>query len=749
MSSNLMRETFKLPKLPGNGFQEEMMKKSFKKRQMMQPLTGPRNMDIDRIPVDFESVPIQGGKPSNMQDQEAGLTLDRKVLRFTGYFREGVHESRLESERVRRCVVRYFLEDDTISVTEPREDNAGMTQGCMLKRHQVPKDAGGYCSFEDLNVGQSVTFYGKCFHLCDCDKFTRDFLAGLGIDVPDAEEFPTDAYQSMRARPDKKPRDVEDRHLVAVMEYTYSGKRSRLSPEELHAAKQFLLNDRKVLKFKAKWNDSTTLYGDDRRFTLYYFLADDTIEVTEDLAVNAGRDPFPSFVRRRKCAKPTGKYDNPKASLSFKNDPQVPYTDSDLFIGAEIEVFGRKFQLISCDPFTTKYLQTIHGREPCEPLVVDSPPKPKVKPVAPPYNGFGDEEDSLGSWKNLVLKPPKKNAKQFIENSGSMLKFSMRMESSDPANEVRRFVLTYYLTDDTVSIFEPAQRNSGIIGGKFLQRTKGKRSDTGTVLKAADLFIGARIEVNHHKFIIFATDEKSLAYMEQNSSSYNHSDINSVMLKIRSMLLSSKTGLAVAVRNTDQKTKMGIDYKVLVSIFSDLGLPVSEHEVLTVLRFLDVNNDGSVTYEELMHCALAGEHAASIDEPWQRILSNSETDVNLEKSIGMSEELDHGNHIATASSHLALFIMDKYNDRKTLFNNACRNEADHSPDGKVGEKEFINIINSRLKLNCDVRQLKAICSKILPKPQPRHDLAEVIRILQGTSLHGVTIPSLAAEVKRK
>ena len=36
----------------------------------------------------------------------------------------------------------------------------------------------------------------------------------------------------------------------------------------------------------------------------------------------------------------------------------------------------------------------------------------------------------------------------------------------------RRFVLSYFMADDTLSIFEPPLRNSGIIGGKYLERSK-------------------------------------------------------------------------------------------------------------------------------------------------------------------------------------------------------------------------------------------------------------------------------------
>lgn len=42
------------------------------------------------------------------------------------------------------------------------------------------------------------------------------------------------------------------------------------------------------------------------------------------------------------------------------------------------------------------------------------------------------------------------------------------MDSGNPADEDREFALTFHLCDDTMSVFENRQRNSGIIGGLFL-----------------------------------------------------------------------------------------------------------------------------------------------------------------------------------------------------------------------------------------------------------------------------------------
>jgi len=45
--------------------------------------------------------------------------------------------------------------------------------GKLIKRQRLPKnDVGDHWHWKDLNVGVNVTFYGKVFHIYNCDKWT-------------------------------------------------------------------------------------------------------------------------------------------------------------------------------------------------------------------------------------------------------------------------------------------------------------------------------------------------------------------------------------------------------------------------------------------------------------------------------------------------------------------------------------------------------------------------------------------------
>ena len=86
-----------------------------------------------------------------------------------------------------------------------------------------------------------------------------------------------------------------------------------------------------------------------------------------------------------------------------------------------------------------------------------------------------------------------------------------------------------------VTVYEKAQRNSGIIGGKFLERTRvtkpGSSVDNPEFYTPSDLSIGAKIEIFKHRFVITDADEYVLKYLESFPNKFPLDTINSIRLK--------------------------------------------------------------------------------------------------------------------------------------------------------------------------------------------------------------------------
>jgi hypothetical protein len=112
---------------------------------------------------------------------------------------EAVHDSYLENFRVRRCEIYYYLEDDSMQIVEPKQENSGVPQGNFMKRHRVPKSEDDYFTINNLNVGSVIELYGRTFHINGCNESTRAFLHNTRGVEPSSDSLPpVDRYEMER-----------------------------------------------------------------------------------------------------------------------------------------------------------------------------------------------------------------------------------------------------------------------------------------------------------------------------------------------------------------------------------------------------------------------------------------------------------------------------------------------------------------------------------------------------------------------
>ena len=98
----------------------------------------------------------------------------------------------------------------------------------------------------------------------------------------------------------------------------------------------YLENDRKVVSFMVLWDD-VSYDGGEKKYTLNYFLADQTMEVKEVRVPNSGINDFLMLLKRMKVQKAPVLTHDPGMFLK-KEDYYLP---SDLIVENEIEVYGR------------------------------------------------------------------------------------------------------------------------------------------------------------------------------------------------------------------------------------------------------------------------------------------------------------------------------------------------------------------------------------------------------------------------
>ncbi len=118
------------------------------------------------------------GNDIQEQYEPTFVKLDKVVLRFTGYFKESVVESNLENWKLRKLIIMYYLEDNTLMINEPKESNSGTPQGVFLNRQAVLKEdqSSEFLQPQDFVVGATVNIHGRQVKVIDADSYTRDFF---------------------------------------------------------------------------------------------------------------------------------------------------------------------------------------------------------------------------------------------------------------------------------------------------------------------------------------------------------------------------------------------------------------------------------------------------------------------------------------------------------------------------------------------------------------------------------------------
>ena len=238
-------------------------------------------------------------------------------------------------------------------------------------------------------------------------------------------------------------------------------------------------------------------------------MADDTVEIREVHFPNDGRDSFSVYLRRQRLPET---FDVNQPGQQFIGDRYL--TCDEICMEKDLVAYGRVFQIRGVDAFTQTYFREKYAREFPISSIQKPAPRDAVIVQVPPHNGFGDEIDSLGYVYDLVPKKPKIDFFKYVDNDKKILRYTARFNTKVPEDVDRRFIISFYLADDTISIFEPAQKNSGIIEGPFLERRKYKNVDKQLAfITPTDMPVGGDIKINGYNFHVLDCDEYTTKYL--------------------------------------------------------------------------------------------------------------------------------------------------------------------------------------------------------------------------------------------
>lgn len=694
-----------LPKLPGFDFSALNQPATFNKSHSFAVVQG---MPIVKTPVSQGSTPQQAPGAQDPAFSDFAIfsahpqwkTLSDKVLRFFGYFTERVEESAIERMRVRKVCVLFYLGDRTVSVTEtPSTVNSGLRGGSIMSRHVDPA-----AKASALRVGDAVAMRARTITIVDCDAATRQFYATMGHPQPSAIDYPPDSFEALQARPTQivDAAHADMRRVVEMTVAAASGHQStRLSPEERVRAQSFLKHDREVLNFNATW--------DRRLFRVNFFLSDGTMAVTMLHTPNDGRDPNAAFVKRGVI--PKGRYQLKAIDTCSAQTAPECFTDLDLGTGRTITLFGRDFYMYACDPFTKAYYKRVHGID-----MEDVPRGPVEGDVAhretvwelPPPTGFGSDEDSMGSYRSIVMKPPRKDYAKYIERANDVLRYASVLANPAPEDECRRFIVCYYLADDTVSVYEYAVRNSGHNGGKIFARSKVAG------VTEASFYEGAELKLGGYIFRLTHCDERTSKFLETGAPMgglSGNTKADELLARARDVLTQRFSRVTEAYRHFNV-SKTGLGVADLKRLFAECDIKVEDPALLAdVMALADRDADGVISLQEFVEnvlrqslIATSNAAAATPGSP------SSASPAPLTSSVPPRsyQELQEAKNRREFADRVLKNFIAKLEARRAFIVDTFRIVSDRSIDGLIGADTFRQVVQDRLGFNLTPDEMDAL-----------------------------------------
>jgi len=421
-----------------------------------------------------------------------------------------------------------------------------------------------------------------------------------GIEETPLNQIPQDPYMQTRKSLEAGAPDTWDKFRSKRNETKAFNEAKHGNSVDNSGREGFIKYGNEMLKFRCMWDDTTHLYGDVIEFTLSYYLADDTIEIVSIPSALSKETNRMKLLKRSKLPKDF----HTTSGLGARPPTDAFFHWSDFDIGMELEVYGRCLRVIDADVNTRLFFEQHGGRALGAPII---PPKAELivhEREVPPPTGFGSEEDSLRSVAGSLMPGPPP-MKKMGENK--VLSFLCSLLSGGIDDVDRRFVLTYYVQDNTLKVVEPPVRNSGFTGGVFLSRRSVKKAN-GEVIHEKDLYLGCRLRVLMHEFLLLETNEGTLRWMEDKG--LPKSNVYMILDRLRPVLYDdavsgrlSQTFQAVEVSpgiisQDGFRQVMYSTYGLFNEQDPEKGL--TEHEIRTLVRAASKHQGTTFDYEQFV-----------------------------------------------------------------------------------------------------------------------------------------------------
>ena len=225
----------------------------------------------------------------------------------------------------------------------------------------------------------------------------------------------------------------------------------------------------------------------------------------------------------------------------------------------------------------------------------------------------------MQAWKALRPKPIKKDEKRLVQYEGKILRFQAKFtEPRYVSDHARRFIISFFLADRTIKVFEPVVHNSGIQGGKFLERRIMRNPATGKYFHEDDFAVGEKLRIASTEFELLGCDSFTKKFLNGEMELHEMKGIDEVEHLLREKVAANAINIRKSFRKADKDFSGAITYDEFSTMLSEMGLHLHEHDIALLMKKYDHDHDGEISYGEFCHAMIANDYTDRSKGPQRR-----------------------------------------------------------------------------------------------------------------------------------
>ena len=109
------------------------------------------------------------------------------------------------------------------------------------------------------------------------------------------------------------------------------------------------------------------------------------------------------------------------------------------------------------------------------------------------------------------------------------------MISESKEDNIRSFIISFFCGDDTIQVYQNADKNSGIWGGKFMERKRHEKVGENRYLQDQDFQVGGIVKLGAFTFQLLKADDFTVGYMQERPNKFPEINLAATFSKIKAL----------------------------------------------------------------------------------------------------------------------------------------------------------------------------------------------------------------------